>query len=494
MATLKELYKLVHALDKSEKKNLSILIEALGGKARQRYAKSLRIINEQKDFDADKLKAKLGADVSGMSLTEANDYFFAFICKSLISNQTPATGNLGLLKEIILVETFVSKGLFDLADRHLQPLLEKLHRGNSFGLLSRGLELHSIVVSSNDRTKHEYKKRLEIIETREQVSRNHLQYIEIIRLNQRLDETVQQVGDPRQKSHLNLYEAIYKDAVCHIPYKEVSTQAFTMYAPLRTGIVGMIEGNQAAIRECRIALEEFHKRLNFRDHFVVAFYLYDNLISDCIREREAESIPPIIADMEKLLPYVKQRGVRQKVTAKIMFSELSLDIISRQYKRGVENYERWTKEELKQTWNEAPLAYMNYLLGARLYYLNNNPDKALDELLALRPIEKGFRASLTIAYRFMFLLCYYKLGNYSLVTSTADSIYKSLLKQEKLYAPERAMLRFVKSSTNPDKLNNNLKTLYSTLLDLSKDHFNESFFQHGDYLEWLQVEIEKKKR
>ncbi|MBP6730906.1 MAG: hypothetical protein KA149_02540, partial [Chitinophagales bacterium] len=104
MATLKEVHTLVHALDKAEKKNLSILIEAMGGKGRQRYAKSLRIFNQQKEFDATVLKQKLSVGLAGMSLTEANDYFFGFICKLLTSNLMPRAGNLGLLKDLTLVE------------------------------------------------------------------------------------------------------------------------------------------------------------------------------------------------------------------------------------------------------------------------------------------------------------------------------------------------------------------------------------------------------
>ena len=83
MAALKELHELVHALDKNEKKYITMMIDSLGGKARERYAKAFKTINEQKEFDADKLKDKLSIGVSGMSLTEANNYVYDFICKNI---------------------------------------------------------------------------------------------------------------------------------------------------------------------------------------------------------------------------------------------------------------------------------------------------------------------------------------------------------------------------------------------------------------------------
>ena len=98
-----------------------------------------------------------------------------------------------------------------------------------------------------------------------------------------------------------------------------------------------------------------------------------------------------------------------------------------------------------------------------------------------------------LTYQFMFLMCYYKLDDYSLVTSTANSIYKGLLKREKLYGPERALLRFVKNTPTPGKIKESLNQLYTHLLEMSKDPLNASFFYYADYLGWLQKEIEGKR-
>ena len=45
MATLKELYQLVQALDKAEKRSVTIMIDAFGAKARQRYTNAFHILN-----------------------------------------------------------------------------------------------------------------------------------------------------------------------------------------------------------------------------------------------------------------------------------------------------------------------------------------------------------------------------------------------------------------------------------------------------------------
>lgn len=493
MATLKQLYRLVHSLDKAEKKHVSLLVDALGGKARARYANALRIINEQKEFDADKLKKKLGADIGGMSLTEANDYIFIFICKALVSHTAPTTGNLGLLKEMILVEMMITKGLFDVADRLLQPLLEKLKAGNSFGLLIRGQELKSIITASSQQNTVDYTARIAVVEERTQTANEHLLYLEIMRMNHSLYELAHRIGEPREKAHVQQYAAILKNPVWKTPYNKVSNQVFIMYAPLRIDMLNMVKGSDAAIAEGKIALREFKARFSVQNHYVLLFYLLDSTISDCIRSQDEKTLLPLMDELRELLPYVKQRAVAQKLQAKLMYAELVLYVFHKEYAAGMACLKKWMKPDCMALWQEAPLAYANLLLGARLHYLNNSPELALDFLHLMQPSEKEFRATIMIAYRFLHLMCYYRLNNPSLVFSTATSIYKSLFKQEKLYAPERAILRFVKSSGTPEKLKRSISELQQNLVALSNDPLHQSFFQFGDYLEWLEMEGRKKR-
>ena len=111
MASLKELHDLIHKLDKNEKKYLSMMIEGISGKAKSRYANSLRQINAQKVFDADRLKSKLSGDLSGMNLSEANSNLYQFICRSLVSYHNTTSENMEAQKNLLLVEILINKGL-----------------------------------------------------------------------------------------------------------------------------------------------------------------------------------------------------------------------------------------------------------------------------------------------------------------------------------------------------------------------------------------------
>ncbi len=494
MATLKELHTLVHALDKGEKKTVSIMIDSFALKARQRYAHAFRIINEQAEFDKDKLKEKLSVGLQGMSLTEANDNVFHFICRALYGHASPATGNLGLIKELTLVEIFVEKGLFEIAGRFLEPLLKKLNDGNSFGLLARGQELHSIITASSSESNTDFPKRKGILASRMQNAKDHLQYLEILQLNQDLTELIQLIGEPREKKHLEAYEHIFKNPIWQLPYSAISRKAFVMYAPLRTSLASQVKGLGASLQESVEALEEFYKRFDVAEHYVPAFYLIDNLLSDCIAGREKQVFFQYTGELRKLLLYARQRAVIQKINAKIMQCEIAYDIFTVNTEQGIMRLENWMRPDVRNTWKEAPLAYMNYLYAARLCYLGRKPAKALDYLDAIRDREKDFRASSWIAYRFLYLLCYYQLNNASLIFSTANSIYKSLLKHKQLYAPEKAILRFAKGSGTVEKIKKNMAGLHKTLKGLRDDPMHQPFFQFADYVEWLEVEMSDKKR
>lgn len=491
MATLKQLYQLVHSLDKAEKKHVSILADALGGKARTRYTNAIRIINKQKEFDAIKLKKKLSADITGMSLSEANDYIFHFICKALVSHSSPSGANLGLLKEMILVETLVNKGLFEIAEKYLTPLLVRLQNGNSFGLLTRGLELKSIITASKQQSKPDYEARLQILNERTKTAQENLLFLEIMRMNNRIYELAHSIGEPRETAHLQRYENIYRSPVWQIPYTDVSNQVFIMFAPLKVDLTNMVLGSDAAVNEGLKALKEFRSRFKLSGHYVLAFYLLDSTISDCIRSRNEKAMLPLLKELRDLLPYAKQHAVAQKIQAKLMYAELVLHIFNKTYSKGIEELQQWMKR--KETWYHAPLGYINLLMGARLYYLHHLPEKALDYLNLMRPFEKEMRESILLAYRFLHLLCYSQLDNPSLVYSAARSIYKSLLKQEKLYTPERAILRFAKASGTIEKMRKNIQELYTTLNQLQHDPYHIPFFLFADYMEWVSAELKQKK-
>ena len=155
-----------------------------------------------------------------------------------------------------MVETFISKGLFDSAEKQLGPLLSKLETGNSFGLLSRGLELQSIIIASNPNTTRDFEKRLRILQQRKQVAADQMQYVELMQLIQQINMLVSKTGDPRTRQQQAEYAKVYTHPIFRLRYEEVSRQSFPLFAPTKIDMVNVLQGPEAAIREGLVEVAE----------------------------------------------------------------------------------------------------------------------------------------------------------------------------------------------------------------------------------------------
>ena len=169
--------------------------------------------------------------------------------------------------------------------------------------------------------------------------------------------------------------------------------------------------------------------------------------------------------------------------------ELSLCFYQKDFKRAEDVLKKWMAADVKKQWIVANLSYVNFLMAARLLYLGGKPEKALDYLLQMQEFEKSLRPNIYISYRFLILLCHYKLKNYQFLLHATESLYRYLLKLDKLYAPERALLRFVKKCDHFEKVKKEMRVLHATFTEMERDPLNSPFFSNGDYLEWLSMDM-----
>lgn len=494
MATLQQLHRLVHSLNKNEKKNLSLLISALSGKARQRYSESLQIIKAQKTYDASTLKEKLKQHVNGMNLSEANTNLYQFICQSLIVYNRSAAGNLGLLKDITLLETLIMKGHYDAAQSILPSILSRAKKGNSHGMLHRAQELQSLLFINNQADLLNYDKRLQFIEQRLADAHDYVRHMEVTLLNTSFYKVVKQQGEPRSAKDLSSYEQLRNFPAWHMPLDKVPQQSFHMLAPLRLAIMIVLDGEKAALTGCKQALEFHRSRNKLADHVSTEFALLDVFTICAIYLDDVKEMRAAVKQLQALMPHITQITMRQRVVMKMVMAELSAFLHEKQYEKGIQRYHYWNTASQKQQWNNSPLAFYAYMLGARLYYMQGDANKALDQLLQIGDAEKHMRPHTIIAMRFLSLLCHYRMGDYQYLRHAAKAMQRLLQRMDKLYAPEKAMLRFVKRCEHPDQLRAELQKLSDAFALLEQDRFHKPFFEFGDYREWLRKELNGRRK
>lgn len=490
MATQKELYELVHSLDKNEKKHVSLMINALGGKGRDRYAYVFDTINKQKDYDEAKLKLKLARGVSGMNLSEANNYVYDFICKAVIS-YLPGQ-NLGYSNHLKFIEFLINKKLLDSGHKQLQKLIPELESAGSHSQLLRAYELQEFVTIQHPGVNADYGFRSRFFEKRLTAIKNQLQNVEILQLQYRFHKAAKEVGQPRTKAQLKPFEELWENPLLNYPLEKIERSSIVPYLLMKISLAAALykpEAYQIAVDAVKFIQTNF-KEKSFENREA---NLLNTLLTLMITQPEVNygELQWATRRMREIKKSNQHPVIWQQREAKIIMAELSYYLKRKQYKKATAYFEQIIKPEVKDTWTGSLVNYAVPWMGARLYFLDRNPDKALDCLLMIQGQEKTMSPNVFIDYKFLSLMCHYKQENHSLVISTADSLYKRLRKTEKLYAPEKAMLSFVKSSGTIEKMKLNMRRLYDTFRVLKKDPFNSSFFLYSDYIEWLKMELEK---
>lgn len=96
--------------------------------------------------------------------------------------------------------------------------------------------------------------------------------------------------------------------------------------------------------------------------------------------------------------------------------------------------------------------------------------------------------------KILLLVCYYELGDTDHIEYAVKSVYRYLLKKEKLFAFEKAILKFVKkmpSLTKNDLTLKAFKTLKEELEQILKDPFERGAMEYFDFISWLESKIYK---
>jgi hypothetical protein len=489
MATLKQLHELIHALDKNEKKYISLMIEGTGGKAKARYADAFQDVNCVKKFDALKLKALLALGVRGMNLSEANTNFYKFVCRALISYHSTDNGNIGLQKQLLLIEILMNKALYETAYQMLLDLLPKLKSGGTFSLLHRANELQSNIFINYKELNKNYEDRYLLFKERLKDIDEHRQFVEITQLNMRFFQLAQSIGDPRTKAQQQQYISLAKDPLINLDAHQINVRSLATFIPLKLTLKEL-SGEQIDMFELGQKLRVAIRSMNMqRGVHLQDFMILDFMASMALQKKNELQTIELKEELSALLNSIHQKGIQSKVLNRILMMELSLCFYKKDFTRTEVVLKKWMAPSVRSQWISANLSYVNLLLAARLLYLSGKPDKALDYLLQMQVYERTLRPNIYMSYRFLILLCHYKLKNYQFLLHATESLYRYLLKLDKLYAPERALLRFVKKCDHFEKVKKEMRILYASFREMERDPLNSPFFSNGDYLEWLSMDL-----
>lgn len=495
MATLKQLYHLVHSLNKKEKINLNLAIKGTAGKAKDRYLTSVEILNKTKVYDAEKLKKRLSENVIGMNLSEANNNLYNFICRSLLSFSENLPPNLGLLRQLAVAEMLIGKRQVEAATDALEVIIQTAEDSRNYQVLHGALVNWQQLDILDPKRQHDFNGRIALLEKRISLLKENADYLEYRKLAVTFFNLVRKIGSPRNATQQQEYEKLLRTPILsgskNIEHAPLLIQY--EYFDLRSMLLSACNLIDEAYTECGRALqimeEPFRKQKRYDS-------LQNLMLTRLTYSLELEDIDKVNIAVEALTGIKHLLTNKSRIATlseKVLYAKLFACLKTQQYTEGIKIFEEHLNDSKLSDWQKSPLAYVDYLMGARLYFLAGDPDTALNYLLKIQDKEKVMRPSFLITYKFLSLLCHYRLKNYLYLTNATSTLYKSLSKMERIYEPERALLQFLKNAGDYNKWQKGMQKLHVKFAELQANPFNKAFFTYGDYDKWLKVEMTKKR-
>ncbi|HLP51726.1 MAG TPA: hypothetical protein VK154_12645 [Chitinophagales bacterium] len=495
MATLKQLHDLVHALNKKEKINLNLSIKATTGKARNRYLASIEILNKAKTFDSNKLRNKLSEQVSGMNLSEANNNLYHFICRSLLSFNETQPNTLGLLRQLSIADILISKRQTDAASDLLEATIKAARETRNYQVLHSALVAWQQLDVLDPKRQQNFSGRIDLLDKRIGFLKENIEYLEYRKLAITFFALVKEIGSPRNVKQQQQYEQLLTTSLLSEtkPVHDSPLLIQYEYFDLRSMLLSACNRLGDAYKECSRALEIMEvpfrkqKRFDSLQNLMLAKLTYSLELEDIQKVNET------CAQLLAIKPLLTNKSRIATLSEKVFHAELFACLKAGRYKEGIAIFEAHLSDPKLSDWQKSPLAYVDYLMGARLYFLAGDADQALTCLLKIQDKEKVMRPSFLIAYKFLFLLCHYRLKNYMYLSNATATLYKALHKMERVFEPEKALLQFLKYAGDYNKWQKGMKKLHQKFTQLQADPFNKAFFTYADYDKWLNLEMQKKR-
>lgn len=494
MASIQELHQLIHSLSKYEKSQLSIHITALPGKAKERYRMDYNCFAKQAVFDKEALKAELNTIEARKNLSEANTNLYNFILTTLVNvNQSKLTA-IAVMKELQAIEMLSNKGLIEQANSLLAKTKRQCEDLGSDALMLKLMEMEQQVILKASKTSSFHIGQIDLIDQQAKHIDSMGFKLRFKKLRLRIFNLGNEIGTPRNQSQLDRYLAFADDEVLSINPQKIAKEMLQefylakvlLYAVTQpknlTLILGLVKEGLGRVDEV------FDRSVN-----VLPKFLLTRLgLEMAITANQDQYVDGWLGAYQKLAPFINTDARQALYTSKLHWAHLLRCLNTKQVEKGMD-YVLLHEASITNSNSEtlSPQLYINYLLCARICFLAKDFERSLMFVEMLLARKKTVRRSLMSHVYCLYLLNHRNLGNNEYLPYATRSFYRSILAAGEMYEPEKALLYFLKKSVNTLDLKDEMKRLHIKLVPLAADSFNNSFFGNGDYIAWLEQEIDR---
>ena len=494
MASLKDVYELIHSLEKREKIQFNLYANALSGKAKESYISDYQCFVNEKTYNKALLKQALNKVKKRKNLSESNTNLYNCILDSLLGTYKNKLKKVGLLKEIQNIEILFEKGLIEQAEQLLLKLKQKLEQYGNPGLLLYLSDIENQLLLHRTQTHNDYDQRIALIDKQLKLLKSTETKLQFRKLKRQLFDLAGKIGTPRTNEHLSHYLDLKDSNALEIEFRLLPPNSYADYYIVKYMLFMVINPKELikGVSILKEGIQLLQSEIDIKQDFVPEFLLTRMYMQSAVMASDEKDAKESIKAFEKLQPFLDTNHHQILSKTALQASNLLYCLNFNKIKIGYK-YLLTNKEAIIDPNNLSlsPHAYTNYLACARICFLSNDYSLSIEFIDLLLAMKDEIRKAIVPHVYGLHLMNHYKMDNTVYLPYAIRSFYKSILKSEQLYEPEKALLSFLKKTVNLLDLQVELRKLYKKLKSLDGDPFHVSLFNNSDYLIWLKNEIEE---
>lgn len=493
------LFQLIKSLKKSEKRYFQLFASTEEHKAAKKYIRLFNLIDQQEDFDEEKILAK-EKTIKRVQLSNLKAHLYKKILQTLKLYHASAVSDIQIRELIDYAQLLFNRSLYGQCVKVLQKAKKLAHKNDNLELLLEILKWEKNVLSYT--VARDNQKRVNNIISEVQDVNNRINNINSFsNLQVKLNSLYLKIGFIRNRADYNKTKNFFHESMPEFKESALSfteklslyslnveyyyfIQDFDMGYLFAKKWVDLFQNSKPLILS---KLDEYIKGLN---HLMTAQYRlfkYHEFI-ETKRKLKALRIMQIIDTNE---------NIRLKLFKYTYVHEFNGIFMLGDFERGV-NLMNKIKPGLEQFIDQLDhhSRIILFYKIACLYFGNGDYKDVvvwLNKIINFSNVD--IREDVHSFARILNLISHYELGNTDVLDYYVRSTYRFLLKKDDLNQYQKYILSFLKKlsmSMTDEALTAQFIKLRKQLLPLSKNPFEKRAFIYFDIISWLESKIEKR--
>jgi len=495
----KDLFNLIKALNKSEKRYFKSFVNKKLDSDNMLYMKLFDLMNEQEDYNEEEILKELSPK-TGRHFSSLKNFTYEMVHKSLRAYHGDKLPDAKLYNLLLSVHILFNKQQYKQCFKLLQKaknlanneqerlvLLEIARWENH---LNREISFQGVI--EQDITSH--------LTNQLTLVKEYQNECEYRTLNARLTILLKQAGTVR-----NIQEMKKLDDLMSHPLLKDEKKPLTFFSKgyfydahyFYHRIKGETKKSYPYIKKL-VSIVESDTKLTGLSNYIVVLH---NLLITLLRLKKYDDFHEELAKLKAIPIKYKKRcseNSKAQVIIDVIYAESGWYIETGTFQEAIpllpENIEKF--ESVKNRFDPS-IHVVFYFQMAYLFFGGAKPKDALiwmNKLLNETTVE--IREDIHCFARIFNLILHFELGNEDLLEYIVKSTYRFLFKRKRIYKMEGELLNFIRIKLPKVKSNSELivafEELKNKLITIFKDPFEQQALTYFDFISWLESKIQNR--